>query len=356
VAVAPLLLGHFGSIPLVSPITNLVSAPLVAMATMVGGIGAVAGAWPLVEVAAAVAGVVLVVARAGAEVGQIGWTGFALVLAILGAAWRYRGLRGPVAVVSVVAVGLSLIPAGPPDRPVARFLDVGQGDATLFQGPGGETILIDGGSDPRVLRSHLRQRGIRRIDLLVVTHRHADHSAGLVGITRTVPVARIWHPPQLGESSPLDAVVAEVVASGALAEVPSVGDRVGVGEFEIRVLGPLRRYASPNDGSIVLLVEARQHRVLMTGDIEAIAQAELGPISADVMKVPHQGAATSSLEWLDASRPAVAVISVGPNTFGHPSLDVIGVLENGGALVRRTDREGTITISLDRSPALASVP
>jgi competence protein ComEC len=356
VAVAPLLLGHFGSIPLVSPITNLVSAPLVAVATMVGGVGAVVGAWPLVEVAAAVAGVVLVVARAGAEVGQIGWTGFVLALAVLLAAWRHRGLRGPVALAAVVALGLSLIPAGPPDRPVVKFLDVGQGDATLFQGPAGETILVDGGSDPRLLRSHLRQQGIRRIDLLVVTHRHADHSAGLVGITRTVPVARLWHPPQLGESSPLDAVVAEVVASGALAEVPSVGDRVGVGEFEIRVLGPLRRYASPNDGSIVLLVEAGQHRVLMTGDIEAIAQSELGPISADVMKVPHQGAATSSLEWLDASRPAVAVISVGPNTFGHPSENVIGVLENGGALVRRTDREGTITIPLDRSPALASVP
>ncbi|MEX2323666.1 MAG: ComEC/Rec2 family competence protein [Acidimicrobiia bacterium] len=356
VAVAPILLGHFGSIPIVSPLTNLVSAPLVAVATMTGGVGAVAGAWPLVEIAAAVAGVVLVVARAGAEVGQIGWVGFLLSLAVLGVAWRHRGLRGPVALISVVAVGLSLVPAGPPDRPVVRFLDVGQGDATLFQGPGGETILLDGGLDPRILRSHLRQRGVRRIDLLVITHRHADHSAGLVGITRTVPVARVWHPPQLGESSPLDVVVDEVVGSGALAEVPSVGDRVGVGEFEITVLGPLRRYASPNDGSIVLLVEARGHRVLMTGDIEAIAQAELGPISADVMKVPHQGAATSSLEWLKASRPAVAVISVGPNTFGHPSQDVIGVLEGAGAVVRRTDLEGTITILLDRSPALASVP
>jgi competence protein ComEC len=356
VAVAPLLLGHFGSIPIVSPLTNLVSAPLVAVATMTGGVGAVAGVSPLVEIAAAVAGVVLVVARSGAEVGQIGWTGFALALAVVLLAWRHRGVRGPVALISVLAVGLSLVPAGPPDRPVVRFLDVGQGDATLFQGPGGETILVDGGLDPRVLRSHLRERGIRRIDLLVISHRHADHSAGLVGITRTVPVALVWHPPQLGESSPLDLVVEEAVASGASAEVPSVGDRVGVGEFEITVLGPLRRYASPNDGSIVLLVEARGRRVLMTGDIEAIAQAELGPIPADVMKVPHQGAATSSLEWLDASRPAVAVISVGPNTFGHPSQDVIGVLGDGGAIVRRTDLDGTITIQLDAAPALASVP
>jgi competence protein ComEC len=133
-----------------------------------------------------------------------------------------------------------------------------------------------------------------------------------------------------------------------------VGAIARVGSFVIEVLGPLRRYESPNDGSLVLLVKAAGASVLFSGDIEAVAQAELGPLRADVLKVPHQGAATSTLGWLEASAPVIAVISVGPNTFGHPSDEVIATLETGGAEVRRTDEEGTIVIRLDRVAALPS--
>jgi competence protein ComEC len=260
-------------------------------------------------------------------------------------------------VAAVGAAGLalaSLVPTGPPSQPVVVFLDVGQGDASLLLGPSGEVVLIDGGADPSVLRQHLRGRGIRRVDLLVVSHRHADHTAGLVGITAVARVDRMWHPPQLGEGSPLDSVAAEVAALGGVVESPSVGTAARVGNFTIEVLGPLRRYASPNDGSLVLLVEAAGASVLFSGDIEAIAQADLGPLPADLLKVPHQGARTSDFGWLEASSPSVAVISVGPNTFGHPSEEVIETLEASGAVVRRTDEEGTIVIHLGRLAALPS--
>lgn len=85
----------------------------------------------------------------------------------------------------------------------------------------------------------------------------------------------------------------------------------------------------------------------MSGDIETFAQADIGPIRADVLKVPHQGAATSDLDWLAASAPSIAVISVGPNTYGHPSPDVVAVLEREGSRVLRTDRDGTITLRFD---------
>ena len=75
---------------------------------------------------------------------------------------------------------------------------------------------------------------------------------------------------------------------------------------------------------------------------------DLGPLPADVMKVPHQGAATSDVEWLAASAPTLAIISVGPNDFGHPSENVIRVLEAAGADVRRTDRDGDVVVRLDR--------
>ena len=355
-AVAPLLLHHFGSVPLLAPATNLVAAPLVAGATTIGGVGAVVHAGPLVEAGTGLAALVLAIARGAAGLPQLGGGAVAgLGLAALIAA-RFRPVR-PVAAVGAVALVLaSLVPARSPSGPMVLFLDVGQGDSALLMGPSGEVVLIDGGPDPAVLRGHLRARGVRRIALLVVSHRHADHSGGLEGVTAVARVDRMWHPPQLGEGSPLDALAVEVGSAGAVVETPAVGTRARVGAFSIEVLGPLRRYVSPNDGSLVLRIEAAGISVLFSGDIEAVAQADLGPLPAEVLKVPHQGSLTSNLEWLAASAPRLAVISVGPNDFGHPSQQVIDVLEEAGAVVRRTDEEGTIVVRLDRLAALPSAP
>lgn len=353
-AVAPLLLYHFGGIPLLAPATNLVSAPLVAIATSVGGVGAVLHLDRLVDAGASIAGWVLAIGRGAADLPQIG----ALAVIGLGSAgllaFRFAPVRPVAAMGAAGLVLVSLMPSGLPSAPTVIFLDVGQGDASLLLGPAGEVILIDGGANPSVLRAHLRDRGVRRIDLLVVSHRHADHAGGLEGVSAVTRIHRMWHAPQLGEGSPLDSVVAEVAAAGGVVESPRVGTTARIGAFSLEVRGPLRRYESPNDGSLVLLVEAAGVSVLFSGDIEAIAQGELGPLRADVLKVPHQGAATSDLGWLEASAPAIAVISVGPNTFGHPSDDVIAALASSGAVVRRTDEEGTVVIRLDRVAALPS--
>ena len=345
-AVAPILLMRFGSVPLMAPLTNLVAAPIVAFATAVGGIGVVLGAPPVLAVARAAAGVVLGVARTAADLPQVGWTGTALlVAAALVGRWR-RARPWVAGAVTVTVAGLLVpIPVGP-DRPEAAFLDVGQGDATLLRGASGEVILVDGGSDPLLLGDRLREHGVDHIDLLVVSHRHADHVGGLVGIAGRIPIGAAWLPPQLGEGPLLDALHEELVAAGVDVRFPQPGTPALLGSFRLEVLGPVRRYASPNDASLVVLVETVGISILMAGDIEAIAQADLGPIAADVMKVPHQGAATSDEGWLTASAPRVAVISVGPNDFGHPSAQVIAVLEETGAEVRRTDLEGTVRVDL----------
>ena len=355
-AVAPLLLHHFGSLPLLAPATNLVAAPIVALATAVGGIGAVLHLEPVVVAGSQLAGLVLGIARGAAGLPQLG-VAAVIGLGITGlVAARFRPVRPAAAVGAAVLVLATLVPAGRPSGPTVAFLDVGQGDSALLLGPSGEVVLIDGGPDPAVLRDHLRDRGVRRIDLLIVSHRHSDHSAGLVGVTAVTRIDRVWHPPQLGEGSPLDAVVAEAAAGGAVVETPPVGTVVRLGAFSIEVLGPRRRYVSPNDGSLVVRVEAAGVSVLFSGDVEAVAQADLGPVRADVLKVPHQGGATSDLAWLVASAPRLAVISVGPNGFGHPAVAVIDTLRAAGAVVRRTDEEGTIVVRLDRLAALPSAP
>lgn len=353
-AVAPLLLVWFGSIPLLAPLTNLLAAPVVAASTAMGGIGAVLHIGPLVGLGTALASVVLIIARTAAELPQldvlqtIGLTVPAVI------AVRVAPLRPVMLGVVAVVVTVSIAPAKPPEVPTVHFLDVGQGDATLFVGPSGETILVDGGPDPGVLRAHLRSFGVRRIDLLIITHGHADHTAGIVGLSRVVSVGMVWHSPQLGDDSPLDDLLAEFRSVGVPVSAPRPGEAVRIGALDVTVLGPLRPYADPNDGSVVAEVRWGGISVLMSGEIDSFAQADLGPLRSDVLKVPHHGAATSDPAWLTGSAPAIAVISVGPNDFGHPSDVVIDTLEAVGARVMRTDRLGTITIPFDRVFELAT--
>lgn len=353
VAVAPLLLLHFGSVPLLAPLSNLLAAPLVILATITGGIGLLVGVPVLVRLAVGAAGLVLDIASWASPWPQLGPLGCALAVLLLALATRPR-LRPGVTVLATFALALFLLgpvgSTGPPTRPVVVFLDVGQGDAVLLRGPMGETVLIDGGPETSTILTALRGRGVRRIELAVLSHPHQDHLSGLLAVLERLPVDRLWHPGvEAGE--PLDRLLETAGQRQVVVEVPSPGWRAAIGSFSIRVVGPLRRYQSPNDQSLVLLAEANGMSVLLPGDIEAVAQQELGPLPADVMKVPHQGAATSDAQWLAESAGAVAVISVGPNTYGHPSQDVVDVLTEAGASVLRTDVSGDIELVFDPAAA-----
>lgn len=130
------------------------------------------------------------------------------------------------------------------------------------------------------------------------------------------------------------------------ASAPAVGDRWQLGALQLTVEGPIRRYASPNDQSIVVTVMGSSRSMLLSGDIETFAQADLSHLRADVLKVPHQGAATSDPDWLAEVGSDQAVISVGPNDFGHPVDWVIKTLEFSGASVLRTDLAGDVLVDL----------
>jgi len=345
-AVALLLLAHFGSVPLFAPLTNLVAAPLVAGSTALGGVGVITGLKFVTGLGLLAADGVLAVARFGRSLPQLGWAGVLSTGGLIAVAQRPR-LRPLAVLVGTIWVLSLVLPPAPPGGPEATFLDVGQGDAMLLRGPSGEVVLVDGGPDAGVLADALERRGIRHIDLLVISHLHADHCCGLIGLTEIVLVERVWYADDIGESSCFDAALDELARSGAVVERPAPGWTARLGVFDLRVLGPLRRYDSPNDRSIVVLVSAGGGTLLLSGDIEAIAQRELGPLLCDVLKVPHQGAATSDLGWLAATAPEVAVVSVGPNDYGHPDPEVIEALRTAGAEVRRTDEEGDIVIRLD---------
>lgn len=344
VAVAPILLVVFGSMPLLSPLANLVAAPLVAASTATGGVGALAGVGPLVWLGSTLADLVLFVAELAAPWPQAGPGVVAGVAAFALAGWRFVGLRPVLLVVVAGAAALAVYPFGARlDVPAVVFLDVGQGDSELIVADG-FTVLIDGGPDPVLLGRKLDEYGIGRIDLLIVSHVHADHIEGLRAVVGVMPVGEVWAAFE-GQSTPASTWLSEAAPAAGLALLdPPVGAMVERGGIRLEVLAPLRRYASPNDQSIVIDADIGGRRFLFPGDIEVIAQDELRGLTTDVLKVPHQGAATSDPEWLAAVSADIAVISVGANDFGHPADWVIETLEVSGAVVRRTDLDGDVII------------
>lgn len=345
--VAPLLLVHFGVVPLLSPLTNLISAPLVATASVFAAIG-VAGVETLIVPATWMAEWVIMVADDASSWPQLNAIQFVAFVTLGGAlALAARRRREFLAVAAAVVVLIAVLAPGRGLEPAqAAVLDVGQGDAILLAGGEGRYALVDGGPDPVLLLEHLRRYGVRGLELVILSHVHADHATGLQGLFDRIPIGQIWMNVEPHETP----ASRELLDLAATYQVPirvvGPGNEYSLGELKLDVLGPTRRYASPNDQSVVVVATGRQQSLLLSGDVEVFAQRELTGIKADVLKVPHQGAATSDPGWLASMGAKTAIVSVGPNNFGHPSSWVIELLEASGADVRRTDLEGTIVVDL----------
>ena len=346
VAVAPLLILHFGVVPLLSPLANLLAAPLVAGSTVLGVLGVVGPAF-LSDLGAGLADVVLWIARTAAAWPQVGWLGMGIML-VAGLIHLFRpGLRGVVALLGAGVVAfLMLAPARSLPEHGAVVLDVGQGDAVLLSGGPGNLALVDGGPDPVTLIENLDEYRVKALDLVVLTHAHADHALGLTALAGRISIGEVWarvNPHETAASTDLFRLL-----SGAGIQVvePSVGEEYRLGALTLVVDGPARQYASSNDQSIVLTVTGPRRTMLLSGDIETYAQAELAHLRADVLKVPHHGAGTSDARWLEHVGADLAVISVGANDFGHPVDWVISTLEKSGATVLRTDLVGDVLVPL----------
>ena len=348
-AVAPILLLAIGQLPLWSPVANVAAAPLVVAATGLGAAGAVVGLDGFVEAGALLARAVLGIADLSSALPQIGWMA-ALLFAVCGlVALSVRFRPVAVLVASLLACSLTVFAgphtwAGAPAGPAFVALDVGQGDALLLLGRQGETVLVDGGSDGAKVRAGLARFGVGAVDLLVLTHAHNDHYGGLADVIGSLPVGQMWYAPFPGQPDGYTSLV-EAAEQVTRVTIPSLGVH-RIGSIRLEVLGPVRRYASLNDQSIAIRATLGGRTVLLSGDMETVAQADLDPPRVDVLKVPHQGAATSDPEWLVQTGASVAVVSVGPNRFGHPSEELLAILERAGMEVRRTDREGDVVIGL----------
>lgn len=379
---APLIAAFAGNFSVVGVLANLLAAPVVTAAIVAGYAGLVlAPLWSGAAAAAVfLAGVpvtwLLWVARYCARLpyavvtvpdGPSGAVAMVALFALAGIAVRFRKLR-LVLLASVVACCLALVPLRllgprfPPGPWVASACDVGQGDGFVLATNRRSAVVVDTGPEPALIDQCLRRLKITKVDLVILTHMHADHVAGISGVFR----GRTVHAVGVGRGRDPASGYALVHAAAAEANVPLVELTQGMvlrfPSVTLTVLGPPTERApflGPNDQSLVVMAAVRtgdgnEFRVLFTGDAEIEAQQWLldnvppEKLAADIFTVPHHGAATSIAAFLRAvaRRPgSVALIGVGAeNSYGHPAPSIVALLEELGAIVARADVHGMVVV------------
>lgn len=377
---APVVTVFASSLSLVAIPCNLLAEPAVAPVVVLGWLALVAAPVSM-PVATALAWAaswptrwIAVVARGGAglpgaELGWPGgWRGAALLLAAgLAAPALARRLPGRPWLSALCVLLVLLAVLRPP--PVTRLLtgwpppgwrlvvcDVGQGDALVLSAGSGQAVVVDAGPEPAAVDRCLRELGVRRVPLLVLTHFHADHVAGLPGVLAGRAVGAI-QTSTVRDAPDQAEFVERVAARAGVPVVPTVpGERGGVGDgLSWEVLWPPSAAEAAgleaNDASVTLLVRAGELTVFLPGDLEPLAQERLlaerpGLSAVDVVKVAHHGSAAQHPPLLERLRPRLALISSGAeNTYGHPAPATLAALEAAGAAVLRTDTHGALAVT-----------
>ena len=405
-ATAPLVSFHFGAVPVAGLIANLLAVPAVAPAMWLGMVKAALGiataafppahdlatllgpptrlplaylerlaercadlpggrlVLPLESPAAVVAAYLLAAVAFAAILRTSRGRGRSLAegprpdFAERAAAWRRapRAFRVGVLVLALVVFGLAgasgLGSPSPPGDLTVRFLDVGQGDATLIQHPDGTAVLFDGGPPEGGVTRLLRRAGVRRLAVVVATHASRDHHGGLVDVLDRYPVGLLLDG---GDGNPhpgLQAVRDEAARQG-VRTVPAVAPMaLRAGALTIHVLSPAPRAAGPppedpNPRAVVAIVSAGAFDLLLSADAESEALVPLDLPDVEAMKVPHHGSSDPGLpEVLDRLRPEIAAIELGVNSYGHPAPSTLAALDNAHVTTYRTDRNGTVTLTV----------
>ncbi len=391
-AVTPLLAVHFQSIPIAGLVANLIALPIIAL---------------LVPAGFAVLPVVLVVPAAGSWLlslfrpaltfllwisGRFGSLGWATLITppvppAVAAAW-YVMLAGLIAVVSgswrpprwqrivaaaagvVVLTGWYATEARPRPVLVMTALDVGQGDAILLQSPAGRAVLIDGGGEigadrggwdigqMRVVPA-LRRAGVRRLDVVLLTHPHEDHVGGLPAVMENFPVGLVLDP-GVPHPSPSYTRLLRMIEAGRIPyRQAREGQTIDLGAgARLMILyppdPPPEVEGNPvHARSVMARLTYGRTAVLLAGDIEGPVEQFLidrgTALASQVLKVGHHGSKTSTTPtFLAQVRPQIAVISVGAgNSFGHPHPVTLATLAAAGVAVYRTDRHGAVRLISD---------
>jgi len=281
---------------------------------------------------------------------------------------------GLVLIIGLLLLGLSQFPD---DKLHITVCDVGQGDGILISWKNYQ-MLMDGGPDSSILHCLGKQMGFwdRTIELVVLSHPQADHMTGLIEVFERYEVKKMLVGNVVNDTAQFWKLRELVIAEGTEVYEPIQGKRLKFGEVELEVLWPAEKgenslawkgegnekrekvlgihddKSDVNEISIVLQGSFGKFDFLLTGDIDKQTEKMLMALDmieeVELLKIAHHGSKySSSEEFLEIVKPEMAVISVGKNSFGHPTKEVLGLLGKVGAEVLRTDEKGMIEILSD---------
>ena len=291
---------------------------------------------------------------------------------------KFKGFRVLLAIIILVcgAVALNKIPGAweflsrylpfieeprqitVPDGDMAvHFLDVGQGDCSLIVMPNGKTVLIDASTNDEGenILEYLSLYDIDRIDFFVLTHPHADHIGGAKDIVEGIKVGKIVMPDVTTDTSVFENLLNAIDKKHIPVHIAEVGEIISLGNANLKVLAPVKKTDDLNNMSIVLRLDYGNTSFIFTGDAEEPSESDMldrfgkNEFKADVIKIGHHGASTSSSEeFLKAVSPEYAVISCGKeNSYGHPHSETVSKLNDLGITYYRTDKVGNVVFSSD---------
>jgi len=365
---SPIIVALSGYLAPMSVIANLMAAPFVAPITIVGFIAALFS--PFAPLLSTVliwfirfpAGAIALIAHWASSFPVLnlrtGKIGFLIVaLFVLGSWLLKKWFKHIIIFTLVVLISITWLQRWPGGDWQVANCDIGQGDSMVINLGNHQGIVIDVGPDPIAEDRCLKALGIKEIPLLILSHFHADHVAGLSGALKKRTVGQVW---VSVNSAPL---VESAMAQSALSGVEMIkavrGMSARIGQLTIRVLWPTLSATSfaemPGDGSqinnssIATLITSDAFSLFAGGDIEPPVQEilvkDVAPV--DIYKVSHHGSRYQDLAFMSALHPRISIISVGAgNTYGHPAVQTLQALARLGSEVLRTDIDGAIAVQV----------